>query len=63
MGVQGGEGRAGMGWGEGEQTDLEPRRDAILGRRRSGRSIVLATPITAKRLLFLIGHSNRLYST
>lgn len=45
------------------QTDLEPRRDAILGRRRSGRSMVLATPMTARRLPFLIGHSNRLYNT
>lgn len=46
-----------------EGADLEPRRDAILGRRRSGRSMVLATPMTARRLLFLMGHSNRLYST
>jgi len=56
------QGRGGGGergwWG-----NLEPRREAMRGKSLSGRSMVLATPITANLLPFLIGHSNKLYST
>lgn len=48
---------------EWKRANREPSREAILGRSLSGRSMVLATPMTASRLPFLIGHSNRLYST
>ena len=42
---------------------LLPRREAMRGRRRSGKSSVLATPMTASLAPGRMGHSNRLYST
>lgn len=48
------------GW---NTTRLEPKREAMRGMRRSGKSSVLAMPMTASLEPLREGHSHRLYST